>query len=156
MAALSKAIEEFIKALLEDQNGEVEVKRNELAMNFQCSPSQINYVLETRFQPKMGYYIESRRGGGGYIRIVQVSIQETENPLLRAASSIGDSMTAHASDLLLDQLLSLGQISNREYILSRAALEDRAYAEKGVDKNKLRATILRNMLLALVQGGPHA
>ena len=69
---LSDSIESFIKTLLSDESSEVELKRNELAEYFGCAPSQINYVLATRFSPDHGYVTESRRGGGGYIRIVRV------------------------------------------------------------------------------------
>ena len=64
----------FIKALMADETPEIELRRNELAEHFQCAPSQINYVLATRFTPDHGYVIESRRGGGGYIRIVRMEI----------------------------------------------------------------------------------
>ena len=69
---LSDSIESFIKTLITQEEPEVELKRNELAEYFGCAPSQINYVLATRFSPDHGYIIESRRGGGGYIRIVRV------------------------------------------------------------------------------------
>lgn len=72
MRLLSDSIEDFIKALMEDEQDQqqaIELRRNELAEHFQCAPSQINYVLATRFTPDHGYVIESRRGGGGYIRI---------------------------------------------------------------------------------------
>ena len=74
MRLLSDSIEDFIKALMEDEQDQqqaIELRRNELAEHFQCAPSQINYVLATRFTPDHGYVIESRRGGGGYIRIYQ-------------------------------------------------------------------------------------
>ena len=70
---LSDAIEQFIKTMLTQEAPEVELKRNELAEYFNCAPSQINYVLATRFTPDHGYIIESRRGGGGYIRIFRMA-----------------------------------------------------------------------------------
>ena len=72
MARLSDIIEDFIKSLLKHSEGELQLQRNELAEHFECAPSQINYVLATRFSLDRGYYIESRRGGGGFIRIVQL------------------------------------------------------------------------------------
>ena len=69
MARLSDMIEDFINALLNESDGQLELQRNELADYFECAPSQINYVLATRFSVDRGYYIESRRGGGGYIRL---------------------------------------------------------------------------------------
>ena len=77
MARLSDVIEEFIKSLLKESEGQLELQRNELADFFECAPSQINYVLATRFTLNHGYYIESRRGGGGYIRIVRLDVDRT-------------------------------------------------------------------------------
>ena len=68
---LSNIIEEFIKEMLEESR-EIELQRNELANRFNCVPSQITYVISTRFSPERGYSVESRRGGGGYIRISRV------------------------------------------------------------------------------------
>ena len=72
MAVLSDNIEQFIKSLLNEYDEMVELQRNELASYFSCAPSQINYVLATRFSPEKGYYIESKRGGGGYIKLTRV------------------------------------------------------------------------------------
>ena len=72
MRLLSDCIEDFIKTLMEDETHEIELRRNELAEHFQCAPSQINYVLATRFSVDHGYIIESRRGGGGFVRIVRI------------------------------------------------------------------------------------
>ncbi|MEL7601687.1 MAG: CtsR family transcriptional regulator, partial [Bacillota bacterium] len=78
MSVLSDSIELFIKELL-DQSDEVSLQRNELAQHFNCAPSQINYVLATRFTPDKGYIIESRRGGGGYIRVLRLSVETSEH-----------------------------------------------------------------------------
>lgn len=78
---LSDSIESFIKQMLTDEEPEIELRRNELAEYFGCAPSQINYVLATRFSPDHGYMTESRRGGGGYIRIVRV-VQDSSQQLL--------------------------------------------------------------------------
>ena len=78
MARLSDMIEDFINALLNESDGQLELQRNELADYFECAPSQINYVLATRFSVDRGYYIESRRGGGGYIRIIRLDIDDDD------------------------------------------------------------------------------
>ena len=94
MAGLSNIIERFIKELIEDaENGIIEIQRNEMAQFFECSPSQINYVLSTRFTPYKGYYIESRRGGGGYIKIIKVGIEGNEDIGNIIVNTIGDSIT---------------------------------------------------------------
>ena len=69
---ISDMIEEFIKDLFDEQNEAIEIQRNELAEQFICVPSQINYVISTRFKPQQGYYVESKRGGGGHITIKKV------------------------------------------------------------------------------------
>ena len=80
MSNLSDLIEEFIKGLLDDNDPEhVEIQRNELANYFNCVPSQINYVIDTRFSPEKGYYVESRRGGGGYIKICRIRFDKDKN-----------------------------------------------------------------------------
>ncbi len=81
MSALSDSIEAFIKSLIAEDEGRVEVQRNELAQHFRCAPSQINYVLATRFSPERGYVIESRRGGAGYIRILRVDLHNRQDLL---------------------------------------------------------------------------
>ena len=71
---MSDIIEEFIKDIFNDESDHVEIGRNELAEQFNCVPSQINYVISTRFKPSQGYYVESKRGGGGHIRIKKIEI----------------------------------------------------------------------------------
>ena len=90
MARLSDMIEEFIKALLEESNGQLELQRNELADYFECAPSQINYVLATRFSLDRGYYIESRRGGGGYIRIIRLDMDNNDYIMYLLRERIGN------------------------------------------------------------------
>lgn len=149
MAGLSNLIEEFLNQLLDANEGSVELKRNELANDFKCSPSQINYVLETRFQPTMGYYIESRRGGGGYIKIERVELELRDGYGEDLFESIGDEITLNKSEQVIDSLKSFNMIDDKEENLLKAAMEDRALDVKGQDKNKLRASLLRNMLLAI-------
>ena len=69
---MSDMIEEFIKELFDDEDY-IEIQRNDLAEHFNCVPSQINYVISTRFKPSQGYYVESKRGGGGHISIRKVN-----------------------------------------------------------------------------------
>ena len=89
---LSDSIETFIKTLLAEDEPEVELKRNELAEYFGCAPSQINYVLATRFSPDHGYLIESRRGGGGYIRIVRIVQSGAQQLMYLINERIGDAI----------------------------------------------------------------
>ena len=98
MAGLSNMIEKFINELLEcSDNGVLEIARNQMAEQFSCAPSQINYVLSTRFTTYKGYYIESRQGGGGYIRITKVSIDQYKDINHIIVNTIGNSITRNKS-----------------------------------------------------------
>ncbi|MBU5438686.1 CtsR family transcriptional regulator [Tissierella sp. MSJ-40] len=152
MTGLSNIIEQFIKEMLEEtENGIVEIQRNELAEYFECAPSQINYVLTTRFTPYKGYYIESRRGGGGYIKIVKVSIDEYEDINHIIVNTIGNSITKNKAYHIIEGLIEENIITKREGELMKSALGDRSLSANTTDRNQLRADILKNMLLILVK-----
>ncbi|KNF07982.1 transcriptional regulator CtsR [Gottschalkia purinilytica] len=150
MARLSNIIEDFIKSLLsEAENGIIEIQRNELAQYFDCAPSQINYVLTTRFTLDKGYYIESRRGGGGYIKIVKVNINNDKHIQNLIINLIGDSITKTKSFSLIDDFMEENIITEREGRLMKSALSDRSLQISN-NTNQIRANILKNMLLVLI------
>lgn len=151
MARLTDIIEDFLKEMLEESGGYVEVRRNALADSFKCSPSQINYVLETRFQPQMGYYIESRRGGGGYISIERVKIKLGNEFEELLTDAIGDSITLKEVDAIINSLLDSDLISEKEAAIILASVSDRSLDARVPDKNKLRASILKNILLVVAR-----
>ena len=91
---LSDEIQYFLNNLLEEEGGSILIKRNDIAIRFNCSPSQINYVLTTRFAPHFGYYIQSRRGEGGYIKIEKLDLLEDEDEYKEILmDAIGESIT---------------------------------------------------------------
>lgn len=145
---LSNIIEEFIKEMLEE-NREIELQRNELASRFNCVPSQINYVISTRFSPERGYSVESRRGGGGYIRITRTAPKD-EGYILHAVNAVGNSISSANAAALIRDMYSCGIINQREAKIIMATLSDNSipvsYPEKGV----IRAKILKNVLVNLV------
>lgn len=149
MAKLSNSIEEFINALLEDGDGTLEIQRALIADRFNCAPSQINYVLTTRFTPYKGYYVESRRGGGGYIRIVRVHVNNPRSILQVFNEEIGDSITKDKADQLIDELLKREYITRKEYEIIKVSISDRALALSGDLKNEVRASILKNIILVV-------
>ncbi|HHV38679.1 MAG TPA: CtsR family transcriptional regulator [Tepidimicrobium sp.] len=152
MSGLSNIIENFIKQMLEEtESGIIEIGRNNLAEQFGCAPSQINYVLSTRFTPYKGYYIESRRGGGGYIKIVKVGIEEDEDMEELIVNTIGDSITKSKAYHIVESLIEEGMISEREGRLMTASIEDIALKGVPKEKNRVRADILKNMLLVLMR-----
>ena len=151
MAGLSNIIEIFIKDLLVKAEGTIEIQRNELAEYFECAPSQINYVLTTRFTPYKGYYIESRRGGGGYIKIIKVSINEYKDINNIIVNTIGDSITKNKAYDIIDALNEEEIITNREGDIIKAAIGDRAINCEYNIRNAVRADILKNIMLILVK-----
>lgn len=145
MSGLTEEIERFIKELLEEE-GMLELTRKSIAEEFDCAPSQINYVLSTRFPTASGYVVESKRGGGGYIRIVKLEVEE-EDALQDWMNIIGDEITPGQTDQVLNQLESEEIISRREKRIMKAALSDRSYRDIEPEKrNRIRATILKKML----------
>lgn len=149
MSVLSDHIETFIKQLLEE-DGTTELQRNELANKFNCAPSQINYVLTTRFSPSRGYIIQSRRGGGGYIRVAQLDLDRSDyiNELTEAMPGNGINMRQAAE--IVEGLYQSGFINKgiKELILS--AIADKTLAAAGELRNILRADILREMLFRII------
>lgn len=152
---LSDAIEQFIKTMLSQEAPEVELKRNELAEYFNCAPSQINYVLATRFTPDHGYIIESRRGGGGYIRIFRMAQDTSEQLIYLLNERVGDAIDALSASHLVQQLLERELVTEGEAAMMNAALSPQALSLplSAEMKDALRARILKNMLLEVARRG---
>ena len=148
---LSDAIEQFIKELLNEEAPEVELKRNELAEYFGCAPSQINYVLATRFSPDHGYLTESRRGGGGYIRIVRVVQSGSQRLMYLVNDRIGDSLGEEECLRLISQLKDQGIVTADEAALMASAVSTRALGVPVPDalKNAMRAKMMKSMLTTI-------
>ena len=146
MAQLSDAIERFIKDLME-QEAQIELRRNELAQHFGCAPSQINYVLATRFSIDHGYVIESRRGGGGYVRIVRMHKSTDGNLLSTLLLRVGSAIDEDAALAIIAFLMDRKLISGRESKLMASAVAESALALPVSAKDVLRAGVLRNMLV---------
>lgn len=150
MARLSDIIETFLKEMLDDMHGSVEIQRNELANRFNCVPSQINYVISTRFTNDKGYYVESRRGGGGSISIRRYDIACAGDYLMHIISAIGDSLSQHTCEVFINNFVDYEIISGREAALMRAALSDKAMVDVAMEKrDNVRATMLKNMMMSL-------
>ncbi len=145
---ISDMIEEFIKELFNDEDY-IEIQRNDLAEHFNCVPSQINYVISTRFKPSQGYYVESKRGGGGHISIRKVNITKS-NYLMHAISSIGDRISSQEVDAFLNNFLSFGVITKKEAKLLKVATSDNVLTIPQNIKDEVRAKIFKNMLINLV------
>ena len=144
---LSDSIETFIKTLLAEDEPEVELKRNELAEYFGCAPSQINYVLATRFSPDHGYLIESRRGGGGYIRITRVQV-DRQTLLMHVINSIGDRLDAASARAIAQNLVQSEAISRELGQALLSATGSRALQSASPEsRDALRADIYKQVLI---------
>ncbi len=147
---MSDMIEDFIKELFTEDEDFIEIQRNDLAEHFKCVPSQINYVISTRFNPSQGYYVESKRGGGGHIRIKKVNITKG-NYLMHAINSIGNKITSQEVDIFISNFLSQNIISETEAKLLKVATSDNVLTIPQEYKDFLRANIFKNMLINLVE-----
>ena len=142
---MSDVIEEFIKDLF-DEDDFIEIQRNELAQQFNCVPSQINYVISTRFKPSQGYYVESKRGGGGNIKIKKISNTKSDY-IMHIINNIGNSITANEIDILLSDFLTYDIIEAQEAKLLKVATSDNVLKLDRDIKDEVRARIFKNMLL---------
>ena len=138
----SDSIEAYIKAILA-QSGMAELKRSELADVFQVVPSQINYVIKTRFTESRGYVVESKRGGGGYIRIGKVQFSDHHQMLQDLAASIGEQISQHVFNDILQMLYEEQLLTQRETQLLLATTSDEVLAQ---DAPILRAHMLRKII----------
>ena len=147
MARISDIIAQFINDMIEEEEDkEVIIQRNELADKFNCAPSQINYVLTTRFTSEKGYMIES---GGGYIIIRRVNYTNKEQQLEAINNAIGVSLTYNSAVLLLEYLCEKELITKRELEIVKISINDRTLILTE-DKNKLRAEILKGIIMVIL------
>lgn len=147
---ISDVIASFIQAALEETDGVVELQRSDLAQRFNCVPSQINYVMSTRFSPEHGYIVESRRGGNGYIRITRVRT-DRKTLLMHVINSIGDELDSASARAIVQNLVDSEAISTEAGQSLLAATGDRALRriERG-SRDMLRSDIFKQVLIHLV------
>lgn len=143
---MSDRIEAFINELLKDDTDEwLELKRNELASVFGCVPSQINYVISTRFNPEQGYIVESRRGGGGYLRIKQ--IKHDDGIVMQTIHAIGESIDEKTAKAYLGNLLRRNALDEKTVSVIFSGICDASLSTAvKSEKDKIRANMLKNML----------
>ena len=151
MARISDSIEAILKKMIDQNQGSVEITRSELADIVKCVPSQITYVLTTRFTNGQGYLVESRRGGGGWIRISRVVHDSPANYLMHALNNIGDHLSQHQSTVLVRNFIDYGVISKNIADLILAAVSDQALSDLEPDiRDQIRMKIFKNMLTSLI------
>ena len=151
MRNISDLIEQYLKQMLDGSlDGAVEIQRNELADKFSCVPSQINYVISTRFTLEKGYMVESKRGGGGYIRIQRVDLPALKTIQYHIEQTVGNCVDQGAAEGLIYQLMEANLISKREAGLLRAAIHRDTIALMLPMRDEMRARLLRAMLISLL------
>ena len=147
---ISDQIAAFIYELLGDSNGVLELQRQELAKQFNVVPSQINYVLDSRFRPEQGFVIESRRGGGGYIRITRVRV-DRQTLLMHVINSIGDTLDLPSARAIIQNLTESEAIDRAAGQALLSAVSDSALRTVPKEhRGPLRANICKQVLIHLV------
>lgn len=147
---LSDLIAAEINKMLDEQNGIAEIQRNDFASQIGCVPSQINYVLSSRFIPEHGYIVESRRGGGGYIRITRVKLDKS-SALMHIVNIIGSDIDDAAARVILDNCLRGGLLGESAVKLMYSAISSSVMREIPVIlREPIRAAILKQMLLSQI------
>ena len=127
----------------------LEIGRNDLAMQFDCAPSQINYVLSTRFTPHNGYLIESKRGGNGFIKII--TIVEEDDYISYLIKNLNEQMTEASADILFMDLYKKKYFTRDEFLMAKYATSDKALSRiEAKSRNYLRSDIIKNILLSVL------
>lgn len=147
---LSELVALRIIEMLDEAGGEAEIQRNELASSLGCVPSQINYVLTSRFTPEQGYTVESRRGGGGYIRITRVNLSGGP-AIMHIINCIGQSIDFATARVIISDVQARGLISITGAKILTSALTDATLCDCPPEtRDRLRARLLKQMLLNAV------
>lgn len=147
---ISDSVANYILELLNEDGGHVEIQRNELASSLGCVPSQINYVITSRFTPEQGYIVESRRGGGGYIRITRITMNKS-SAVMHTVNAVGNQLDSCTARAMLSNLAEQDIIPIQIARAMAAAMTDQAYSCIPQElRDTLRASVFKNMLMTLL------
>ncbi len=145
---LSELIEEYIKEMFKDDDF-VEFGRNDLAQYFNCVPSQINYVISTRFSPERGYYVESKRGGGGNIKIKRVDISK-DNYITHLINSLNKSLTQQDAEIIINNMFDYKIIDKNTAKLLKIISNDKVLGLPVELRDEVRTRIFKNVIINLL------
>ncbi len=151
LSSLSDQIEKYLNKLLGKDEGQVEIKRNQLANEFDCAPSQINYVLDTRFTSEKGYIVESQRGGGGYIRIIKVAMDSIDENLQQIIANLDQPLSQREAYGIISRLEEHDIITEREKYLLEVALHRQVLGIELPERDYLRSRILQAALEVILK-----
>ena len=148
---LTEQIARIIEQMIEENGGELELQRNKLAGDVGCVPSQINFVITSRFNTGRGYIVESRRGGGGFVKITKVNFDSKNAFLMHLLCAVGEEIDEMSSRGLVLSLYDNSLISQREMGLLNTLLSERALQRAGDSQRRalVRADLLKSFILAL-------
>jgi len=147
MRNISDIIEQYLKSILTKSDEDlIEIKRSEIAKRFQCVPSQINYVISTRFTVEQGYVVESKRGGGGYIRIIKVRPHDQADLFKQLTDFIGESLNQTNAENIITRLYEEEALTKREARLMFSVMERTLFPIAANHRDKIRANLLKAML----------
>ncbi len=145
---MSDIIEKMLIDMLKESDGNVEIQRNTLAGELNCVPSQINYVIQTRFTPERGYIIESRRGGGGGVRIRAVKTDRSTYPM-HIVNAVGNTLSYRTAAVFVQNLLDYECITPREAHIILGAVNDKVLPFTADIRDTVRARIFKSMLISI-------
>jgi transcriptional regulator CtsR len=149
---LSDMIEAIIHDMLKENEGSAEFRRNDMAVKFGCVPSQINYVITSRFTPEKGYIVESRRGGGGFVKIRQIQFDKTSY-IMHFVNAVGELIDYDTAKVFFTNLYNHDIITLREMRMIASITSDNVlkHAASPGSRAALRSAILKNAVLALIE-----
>ncbi len=147
---ISDIIEQFLQEKMKQNDGTLEIQRKTIADTFGCVPSQINYVIRTRFTNERGYLVESKRGGGGYLRISRVVHPAHSGYIMHVINAIGDAISYQTAQVFVKNLAENDYLTVREGKMILSALRDSTLSLPYIQRDTTRATLLKNMLLAII------
>lgn len=142
---MSDIIEDYLKTILK-KNQKLEIKRSDIAEHFDCVPSQINYVINTRFTQEHGYVVESKRGGGGYIRILKVHLVDDVDQVDQMLDLIGNRMDQRNAENMLNTLVSNEVLTEREAKIIKIAIDKTTLQQMTNYEQEVRAYLMRQFL----------
>lgn len=150
MLGISDVIEQFLHKMMQESDGTLEIQRKTIADQFGCVPSQINYVIRTRFTCERGYIVESKRGGGGYLRISRVEPKKQSNYFMHVVNAIGDSISFQTAAVFVKNMVDNEYLTQREGRIILSGLGDNKLPFPLPVRDAIRATLLKNMLLSIM------
>lgn len=152
MKNISDIIEEYLKQVLtRSQTGYIEIQRSHLAEEFNCVPSQINYVITTRFTVEKGYLIESKRGGGGFIRIHKISAEDKDHFLKDLLTLIGDEISQLGAEGILERLGEEGFLTEREKVMVKGMISRNVLRLSTTMRDEIRARLMKAVIVTLIR-----